>query len=317
MPNPVPWLESLRQGFSQILPWATIAYPADTVDPSSIEVAIVADPPRGALTKFNNLKVIASLWTGVDGILADPTYPGHTNKNITLVRLLDPEMSRSMSESALMHTLNAHRQLHAYARQQRAQVWEKRPNGLFQPMTHERHVGILGSGELGQASARILSQHGFTVTTWGRSPRPVAADKGFKYLHGPEGFDQILSDSEILINLLPLTNETRGLLNKDSFAKMRKGSTLINLARGAHVIEPDLIDALDQGHIDMAVLDVFAKEPLPADNPLWNHPRVVVTPHVAALTNPSTAGVVIAKTIHDHFNGNYPLRGTVDLTRGY
>ncbi|KAI9355966.1 2-hydroxyacid dehydrogenase [Zopfochytrium polystomum] len=329
MANPAPWLTALRIALvaaaAPAVPNKTILLPPSAsssssspsvdgahFDPAAVEVAIVANPTAGSLARYPNLRLIASMWAGVDGLLADPTLP----RGPTLVRLVDPEMTNSMAESVLMHSLVAHRQLNAYRRQQAVKAWNKHPTGRFQLMTHERVVGVLGVGELGMAALNILARHGFTTVGWSRTPKPAPSVKNIRLVSGRLGMDEVLSTSHILVNLLPLTPETRGILNKDTFAKLQPGATVINLGRGQAVVEADLIDALDRGIIETAVLDVFEKEPLPDDSPLWSHPRVVVTPHVSALTNPLTASSIIAETIRKYY-AKEPLDHIVDIDRGY
>ncbi|KAJ3217030.1 hypothetical protein HDU67_008588 [Dinochytrium kinnereticum] len=367
MPDPTPWLEAIRRALSQVQlpphhpPLHLNLYPSNTPTalsilakeshhpvtplplhpaPQEVEVAIIADPPPNLLHTFPNLRLIASLWAGVDKVLADPTLPHH----LPLVRMVDPEMTRSMAESCLLHCLWAHRQMHLYGLQQRDRVWKKRPLGgtVFQPLTRERRVGILGLGTLGRAAASVLARQGFDVMGWTRTTRsplsvtvlteggedshPSVRDVTSKVamkevlvpcLSGEEGFWDVVRGSEILVNLLPLTEETRGVLNRKTFLEMPPGAVLVNLGRGGHVVEGDLVEALEGGRLGHAVLDVFEVEPLPVEHSFWRHPKVTVTPHVSALTNPSTAGPVIAETVRRYCVGDGPLANVVDMRRGY
>ncbi|KAJ3104168.1 hypothetical protein HDU96_009015 [Phlyctochytrium bullatum] len=318
--------------------------------PGEVEVAIIADPPRGLLKEFSGLRLLASLWAGIDGFLADPTLPKH----VPLVRMVDPEMTRSMAESCLLHSIWSHRQLHLYRLQQAAHTWNKRPiANQFQLLTQERTVGILGLGTLGRAAATALVRHGFNVVGWtrterkalgvvcledardygedpsedagevaaarmqGQLARPTVVEKEVHVLFGEAGLAEVLAKSEVLINLLPLTEETRGVLNYERLKLLPSHAVVVNLARGAHVVENDLIRALDEGILAHAVLDVFEKEPLPKDHPLWTHPKVTITPHVSALTNPRTAGPIIAETVRRYITGDKPLANVIDFQRGY
>ncbi|KAJ1562267.1 hypothetical protein HK405_014043 [Cladochytrium tenue] len=305
------WVVPLRAALSRTVPQLQLHYPTSSVNPADVEIAIVANPPAGSLANYPNLRLIASMWAGVDGLLSDPSVPRH----VPLVRLVDPELTRSMTEFVLLQALVAHRQIYAYQRLQLRKEWNKRPSGVFQIMTHDRVVGVLGVGVLGTPAVRTLASHGFKVLGWSRTAKE-SPDSHVEMLHGPDGFKEVLSRSSILVNILPLTPATRHLLNKAAFDLMPKGSTLINVGRGATLVEADVIQALDAGVLETAVLDVFEREPLPADNPLWSHPHVVVTPHVSALTNPLTASSIIAETIRKHIDGE-PLLNIVEFERGY
>jgi glyoxylate/hydroxypyruvate reductase A len=280
------------------------AFPA-VGDPADIECALVAQPPPGELAKLPKLRLICSLWAGVDGLLRDPSFPRH----IPLARLVDPYMTQAMSESALAHVLGAHRQLDAYRRQQADGVWRMLP----QPRAHDRRVGMLGMGELGGDAARKLKALGFDVAGWSRRPRQLPDIPSFA---GREQLPAFLARSEILVCLLPLTADTRGILDARAFAALPRGATVINLARGAHVVEPDLLTALDSGHLAAAVLDTFETEPLSSGHAYWGHPRVQITPHVAAISDRRSVIPVIAENIR-RFRAGQPVRDLVDLAAGY
>jgi glyoxylate/hydroxypyruvate reductase len=255
-------------------------------DPAEIAMAIVWKPPHGVLAALPNLRLIASLGAGVDHILEDPTLPRH----VPIMRLVDPHMVAAMSEYVLAQVLRLHRQDLAYLGQQRDIVWEERR----QPNAGERRVGLLGLGQFGADAAIKLRALGFDVAGWSRRPKAI---DGIASFHGDAGFAPFLARSEIVICLLPLTAATESLLNARTFALMPRGGMIVNVGRGGHVAEDDLIAALDSGQIGAAVLDVFRSEPLPADHPFWRHPRVIVTPHVAAATNPPTAALIVADNI--------------------
>jgi len=270
-----------------------------------IDYALVWRPEPGFLASLPNLKLILSLGAGVDHLLGDPRLPRH----LPIVRLVDPHMTDAMSEYVVLQVLRLHRRDLDYRAQQEAGIWRE----LDQQNAGERRVGILGLGELGQDAARKLRVLGFDVAGWTRSDKTVA---GVRSYHGPAGLPSLLARSEILVCLLPLTTETEGILNTRTLALLPKGAALVNAARGAHLVEGDLLDALASGQISAAVLDVFCEEPLPAGHPFWHHPRVIVTPHVAAFTNPATAAPIILDNIR-RFEEGRPLANRVDPARGY
>ena len=274
-------------------------------DPAAIDYALVWRPEPGLLAGLPNLKLILSLGAGVDHILVDPQLP----RGVPIVRLVDPYLTDAMSEYVVLQVLRLHRQDLDYRRQQQAGVWRELP----QKNAHERPVGILGFGEIGQAAARKLSHLGFPVSGWGRRERTIA---GFATFAGAEGLAPLLAQSEILVCLLPLTSETRGILNAAAFALLPRGAALVNAGRGGHLIEADLIPALDSGQLSAAALDVFQEEPLPPDHPFWRDPRILVTPHIAGTTNPATAARIVLDTIRRFEEGD-PLLNRVDPARGY
>jgi glyoxylate/hydroxypyruvate reductase A len=274
-------------------------------DPADINYALVWRPEPGLLASLPNLKLILSLGAGVDHIFADPQLPHH----VPIVRLVDPYMTDAMSEYVVLQVLRLHRRDVDYRAQQESRIWCE----LEQKNAAERRVGILGFGDLGQNAAQKLEGLGFDVGFWSRSEKAVA---GFSGYAGGEGLTALLARSEILVCLLPLTAETEGILNSATFAMLPKGAGLINAARGRHLVEEDLIAALAAGQLSAAVLDVFRDEPLPARHPFWRHPRIIVTPHVAALTHPPTAAPIILENIR-RFEAGRPLLHRVDARRGY
>jgi glyoxylate/hydroxypyruvate reductase A len=270
-----------------------------------IDYALVWLPEPGDMKRYPNLKVIFNLGAGVDKLLADKTLPYH----LPIVRLVDPGLTAGMTEYVLLHTLRYHRGQQILDEQQKQRVWRQK---LF-PLARNRKVGIMGIGVLGADAAAKLVALEFDVAGWSRQPKSLPGVKSF---HGEEGLKAFLARTEILICLLPLTAGTRGILNAKLFAQLPKGAFLINAARGGHLVDADLIAALESGHIAHATLDVFHQEPLPADNPLWAHPKITVTPHVASLTQPETAIPVVFEGIRLHQAG-LPIPNPVDLTKGY
>ena len=262
-------------------------------------------PEPGFLASLPNLKLILSLGAGVDHLLGDPQLPRH----VPIVRLVDPHMTDAMSEYVVLQVLRLHRRDLDYRAQQETGVWRE----LDQQNAAERRVGILGLGELGQDAAKKLKALGFDVAGWSRSEKDLA---GIASYAGAAGLAPLLGRSEILVCLLPLTTETEGILNASTLALLPRGAALVNAARGAHLVEEDLLAALASGQVSAAVLDVFREEPLPADHPFWHHPRVIVTPHVAAFTNPTTAAPIILDNIR-RFEDGRPLLNRVDPARGY
>jgi glyoxylate/hydroxypyruvate reductase len=277
----------------------------DIGDPEEIDYALVWRPEPGFLASLPSLKLILSLGAGVDHLLGDPQLPRH----LPIVRLVDPHMTDAMSEYVVLQVLRLHRHDLDYRAQQQERVWRE----LDQKNAAARRVGILGFGALGRDAAKKLKGLGFDVAAWSRSEKSLA---GVESYAGVDGLPRLLGRSEILVCLLPLTAETEGILNARNLALLPRGAALVNAARGAHLVEDDLFAALTSGQISGAVLDVFHDEPLPADHPFWNHPRVVVTPHVAAFTNPATAAPIILDNIR-RFEEGRPLLNRIDPARGY
>lgn len=267
-----------------------------------IDVALVASPLPGTLEKLNGAKLIQSLWMGVEKLLADPALP----RNVPLARLVDPGMIAAMSETVLAHTLDWHRRLYRYRAQQREARWKR----YRQYMASDHTIGILGLGELGTDAARKLRALGFNVAGWSRRHKVVEG------VESSTDLSSVLSKSDVAVCLLPLTDQTRGVLNAKNLNLIKKGGGVINVARGGHIVRDDLIAALDARQIAHAYLDVFDTEPLPVDDPLWRHPGVTLTPHAAALTEPRTAVVKIAANIECIRRGERPPN-LVDFGAGY
>lgn len=273
-------------------------------DPDQIEVALVWQPPPGELRRYPNLKAILSLGAGVDGLLADPTVP-----DLPLARMVDPSLTRTMAEYVLLAALRHHRGFDRFEREQRERRWAY----AFPPQAGERRVGVMGLGELGAAAAQLLAAHGFVVFGWSRTPK--ALDGVVSYA-GRSELHAFLHRTDILACLLPLTEETRGILDAETFAGLPHGACVINAARGEHLVEHDLIAALDSGHLAGATLDVFREEPLPEGSPLWRHPKVLITPHVASYCAPASAADGVVVNIRRALAGE-PLANQVDRAQGY
>jgi glyoxylate/hydroxypyruvate reductase A len=295
--KPERWLPLLRQALAQD---RFFAWP--DVNGGAIDVALVATHPRGAFAKLPSLKLVQSMWMGVETLVEDPELPRH----VPLARLIDPGMVHAMAETVIAHLLDWHRHHYYYRRMQREVKWSR----LEQLLPSDRTVGLLGLGELGGYVGEKLAALGFNVRGWSRRPKALPG------IACTTDLDELLAASEALVCLLPLTPQTRRLLDARAFARMPKGGCVINVARGAHLVVPDLVAALDSGHLAHAYLDVFDPEPLPADSPLWRHPEVTVTPHVAALTEPRTAIAKIVENIERVRRGEAP-RHLVDYSAGY
>jgi len=272
------------------------------VNGGAIDIALVATHPKGTFARLPRLKLIQSLWMGVENILADAEVP----RGVPLARLVDPGMVHAMAETVIASVLDWHRLRYVYRAQQRERLWKWQK----QLLPSDRTVGLLGLGELGSYAAAKLVALGFKVCGWSRRPKSIDG------VHCSTDLDDIVSNSQALVCLLPLTTQTRGVLNAGAFARMPKGGCIINVARGAHVVLPDLLAALESGQLAHAYLDVFENEPLPGDSPLWAHPGVTVTPHVAALTEPRTALAKIVENVERVRRGESPLN-TVDRAAGY
>jgi len=287
------------------IPLLERALPQDrlfTAPDAQIDVALVATPPAGTLGKLNNLKLIQSLWMGVEKLLADPGLP----KGVPLARLIDPGMVAAMTESVLAHVLDWHRHHYRYRAQQAERQWRRRK----QYLASDRTVGILGLGELGSDAARKLLALGFNVAGYSRRPKDLPGVTSFTELA------PMLRITDALVCLLPLTPQTRGILNGRNLALLKRHGCVINLARGAHLVVPDLIHELDSGHLAHAYLDVFDSEPLASSDPRWNHPGVTITPHSAALTEPRTAIPKIVENVERVRRGETP-HNLVDFAAGY
>jgi len=276
---------------------------------AEVSAAVVANPPPGSLQGLPRLRLIQSLWAGVDRLLADSSLP----EGVPLARMVDPAMTTAMVETALWAVLSLHRGFFAYAQAQREGRWAQHA----QRRADEVSVLVLGQGEMGGAVAAALTQQGYRVSAWRRGDVPPSAQ------HPPEAgavlpleLLQLLNKAQIVVNLLPLTAQTRGLLDRRFLAALPPKASLVNLARGAHVVDDDLIAALDSGHLRHAVLDVFHTEPLPASHRYWSHPQVTVLPHAAAMTDARSAAQVVARNLRALQRGD-ALAHLVNRTHGY
>jgi glyoxylate/hydroxypyruvate reductase len=294
-----------RPLLAKALPGREVRYYPEVGDPAAIDVAAVARVPRGFLTSLPNLRLICSLFAGQETLLADPTLP----QGVPIVRTGNLDGDRMMDENALMHVLRHHRGLPEYALAQQRREWARKR--VLRP--YERTVGVMGLGPIGLGVAKCLGNHGFKTAAWARSKRAL---DGIEVFAGPGELRDFLGRSEIVVCLLPLTRETENILDRAAFAAMPKGGAVINLARGQHIVEDDLVAAIDEGHLNSATLDVFREEPLPKESPLWAHPRITVMPHVSRRHDPGDIVPRIAEHVLRLERGEKPQQ-LVDRELGY
>ncbi|CAI1726056.1 Glyoxylate/hydroxypyruvate reductase A [Serratia marcescens] len=303
--NAQEWLAGIKQRLPQaeIREW-------QRGDERPADYALVWRPPHEMLANRRDLKAVFALGAGVDAILdQERKHPGTLPAGVPLLRLEDTGMAQQMQEYALSYALRYFRRFDEYQALQQRQEWQPLDPHSLDDFT----IGILGAGVLGQSVARKLTEFGFRVRCWSRSAKKIDGVQSFA---GEAQRAAFLDGVKLLINLLPNTPETVGILNRELFAQLSTGAYLINIARGAHLVEADLLAALEQGQLAAATLDVFAREPLPQDHPFWRHPRVTITPHIAAITLPQQAMDQIAANIRALEAGHAPA-GVVDRQRGY
>jgi len=281
-----------KEHMGSLLPEIEIFLDSEPMERELIEFAIVWKPEPGWLRTFPNLRCIVSIGAGIDHILCDPELP----QNIPIIRTTGTDLSVRMREYVTLHVLRLHRKLSLIEAAQPVREWRQ----IVEPPAHERQVGIMGLGNLGADCARTLAIIGFDVAGWARSPKSLDNVTCFA---GKQERAAFLAHSEILVCMLPLTAETNGILNAELFSLLPKGACLINVARGQHLVESHLLSALKIGQIGAATLDVFHNEPLPADHPFWDHPDILVTPHIASLIDPVAGGERIAKNLRQFIAG--------------
>jgi glyoxylate/hydroxypyruvate reductase A len=278
----------------------------DAGDPAAIEAAVVwTSHDMAELRRYPALRLIVSMGAGVDHLLRPPGPP----PGIPVARLVDRMLTTQMGEWVLLNVLRFHRQDPDYRALQRERTWLELPA----PVTAERRIGILGLGELGGHAAGLLRGLGFPVMGWSRRPKQIA---GVETFHGAEGLAAMAARTDILICLLPLTPETRGIVDARLLGALPRGAFVINGARGAHVVDADLLAALDGGQVAGAALDVFQPEPLPPEHPFWGHPKVFMTPHAASITIPASAAPQVVENLRRAREGR-PLINLVDFSAGY
>lgn len=274
-------------------------------NPEDVEFALCWNHPAGVLQQFPNLKCISSLGAGVNHLLNDITRP----LDIPLVRLVDDDLKQSMAEYVMLGVLEHFRRFKDYRQQQIDNEWKVQRN----PHISELGIGIMGCGELGRYVANKLSAFGFSVYGWNRSPKEISHIPVFS---GNDELGVFLKKADILVCLLPLTTETENILNAQTFSCLPPNAYLINVARGSHLVDNDLLAVLDSGRLSGALLDVFREEPLPKQHPFWKHNKITITPHIASVTNPQSAAAQIVENYRRAINTE-PLLNLVDVEGGY
>jgi glyoxylate/hydroxypyruvate reductase A len=301
-----PWVER----FKRHLPGREIVVLGEEFDRSRIRYVATWGPKPGSLSGLPNLEALFSLGAGVDHLMGYPDLP-----DVPIVRVAQDDLTHRMSEYMVMHCLMYLRDHARFAAAQRDKRWE---DDRSPPIAGDVRVGVMGFGVLGQDAAVKLKMMGFDVAGLSRTPKSV---EGFKVYSGEDGLNEFLARTDILVSLIPLTPDTRGILNRSLFRKLARdgrlgGPILINAGRGGLQVEADILECLDDGTLKAATLDVFQKEPLPEDSPFWTHPRVTVTPHNSAVSEPEATARYIAQQILRHEAGE-PFDNTVDRVRGY
>jgi glyoxylate/hydroxypyruvate reductase A len=289
-------MEVWSNGLQKAMPEMDIKVYPDDGDVNEVEFAVVWKHPRGILKKYPNLKAILSLGAGVDHIISDPDLP----EGLPIIRLVDKKLTHEMCLHALHWVLHFHSDQYLYRSQQLKRQWIQQSS----IQTEERTIGIMGLGNIGRSIGELLVTQSFNVIGWGANQKSSLTD--IKYYYGQDQLSDFLGRTNILINVLPLTSDTTNIITKKELSLLPKDSFIINIGRGGIINEDDLLTLLSEGHIKAAALDVFAQEPLPENNSLWNHPSVYITPHIAGQSNPSSAGQTISENIYRIQKGELP-----------
>ncbi|AHG48328.1 D-2-hydroxyacid dehydrogenase (plasmid) [Rhizobium leguminosarum bv. trifolii CB782] len=292
-----------REIFARELPDLQFVGPGQPVDPDKVRYLLTWTVPAD-ISRYRNLEVLFSIGAGIDQFKQD-SVP----EPVAVVRMVEDGIIRMMQEYVTLGILTLHREMLAYRELQKQCAWQT----LAVPQAARRRIGFLGLGILAQAAIERLKPFQFPLAGWSRSKKQI---DGVTCHHGTDGLADFLAETDILVCLLPLTDETRGILNADLFSQLPAGARLLHVGRGAHLDQTALIEALDHGRLAAAMLDVTDPEPLPAEHPLWQHPKVAITPHIASVTQPETAAHSVIENIRRHRAGKN-LIGLVDRTRGY
>lgn len=299
-------MEVWSSALQEAMPEMNVKVYPDEGDVNDIEYAVVWKHPRGILNQYPNLKAILSLGAGVDHVISDPELP----EGLPIVRLVDKKLTHEMFLHSLHWVLHFHSDQYLYRIQQQRREWIQQSS----VQSEDRTIGIMGLGNIGKSIGDSLVNLDFNVVGWGARPKNSLGE--INYYYGQEQLAVFLRQSDILINVLPLTENTKNILTKNELKLLPEGSFIINIGRGGIINESDLLSALDSGHITAAALDVFAQEPLPENNSLWTHPSVYVTPHIAGQSNPRSAAKTIAENIRliEMGEAPYPI---YSLNSGY
>jgi len=301
--------DQLAEGIRRGDPTRDVRIWPESGDVSEIDLAMVWRAPHGELAKLPNLRLIINMGAGVDHLLRDETLP-----DVPLVRFVDPNLTMRMSEYVTLHVLLHQRRVLDYRALQAQAKWEELP----QPGANEVRVGVMGTGVLGRDAAEKLAMLGFQVAAWSRTAKDLGDITCF---HGQDGLTDFLAQTDILVSLLPLTLETEGILNRQLIEGLAKdgllpGPVLINAGRGGLQVETDILSCLDDGALWATSLDVFEEEPLPSDSALWSHPRVVISPHNASISDERAVCRYVLDQIK-RFEAGEPLDNIVERSRGY
>ena len=302
-------LPDLFGAMIEACPGIRVHRPEDVPDPSRIRFALVWRPAPDAFDIYPNIELVQVIAAGVDGVLGNPGLPDH----VVVARVHDPEQAAIMAGFAAWHVVWHHRRMGNFLDAQRASVWDRQTIKTLRPPSQVT-VGVLGYGLMGRSIATTVASMGFPVLAASRTSGDSEA--GVTRIAGDDAVRRVAACSDILINILPLTTATRNILNAALFATMPEGASLIQLGRGQHLVEDDLLAALDTGRIAGASLDVFQHEPLPPDHPFWRHPRIVITPHEASVTSPAAVTDNLVRSVRAMQAGQRPDRA-VDRTTGY
>ena len=292
-----------RDMFARQLPSLEFVHSSEHHDPDLVRYLLTWTAPED-IARYRNLEVLFSIGAGVDQFTS-----GSVPQGVKLVRMVEDVIVRMRQEYVALGVLALHREVLAYREQQRAHTWQP----IVVPQTTQRRVGFLGLGMLAQAAIECLKPFQFPLAGWSRSRKEI---EGVTCFHGAGQLAGFLAQTDILVCLLPLTDETRNILDASLFALLPAGARLLHVGRGPQLDQAALIEALDGGHLAAAMLDVTDPEPLPCTHPLWSHPRVVITPHIASVTQPHTAAQSVIDNIQRHRDG-IELVGLVDQARGY
>lgn len=292
-----------REAFARELPELEFYHFSEPVDPDKVRYLLTWNAPED-LSRFRNLEMLFSTGAGVDQFKPE-TLPRH----VKLVRMIEDGIIRMMQEYVVLGVLTLHREMLAYREQQGRSLWQ----ALATPQAADRRVGFLGLGMLAQAAIDRVKPFGFPLAAWSRSNKAI---EGITCFHGAGQLGDFLKETDILVCLLPLTEQTGGILNAQLFSLLPAGARLLHVGRGPQLDQGALIEALDSGRLTAAMLDVTDPEPLPEDHALWSHPRVIITPHIASVTQPHTAAQSVIENIRRHRAGRNPI-GLVDRALGY